>query len=312
MESTTLRYSHLPTIIQTKSLSRVLFDIAKTGLWMVILLAGFVRYPNFWVGLFVAVLVGVGQYHLNILAHDGLHLSLASRKSVNDFLTRWVLLAPQLVPLSAIRHNHLNHHKKLGQLDDLDRQYYAWADRAYRQRFGLWVIGAFGGAMVFPILRKLLTIGSGKQSRRSTTPTVTSSPKTLVTPEDMIAIGVVQGLIVVAFGLWTPSVWLYLVLWVLPLFTVMTGLNSLRSCLEHIQLIDEGDRLASFVSNPIERFFLAPFNMNYHAEHHSFMTVPYYRLPALRQYLQANQGFGQHWLVKSYWEKISTIWSQLR
>ncbi len=49
----------------------------------------------------------------------------------------------------------------------------------------------------------------------------------------------------------------------------------------------ERDRLVSYVSSRIERFFLAPFNMNYHAEHHLFPYVPYYNLPRLRTKLRS-------------------------
>jgi len=33
------------------------------------------------------------------------------------------------------------------------------------------------------------------------------------------------------------------------------------------------------VSNPLERLFVAPLNMNYHAAHHLWPSIPYYNLP---------------------------------
>jgi fatty acid desaturase len=40
--------------------------------------------------------------------------------------------------------------------------------------------------------------------------------------------------------------------------------------------------LITYYSNPFERFFVAPFEMNYHAEHHLCPFVPHYNLPKLR------------------------------
>ncbi|MCZ6658402.1 MAG: fatty acid desaturase [Gammaproteobacteria bacterium] len=77
----------------------------------------------------------------------------------------------------------------------------------------------------------------------------------------------------------------YPLLWVLPIVTFYTGFNSIRSMLEHAHTDDSSDRHFSFRSNPLERFFLAPWNMNFHAEHHLYMAIPYHQLPALRQYL---------------------------
>jgi fatty acid desaturase len=36
--------------------------------------------------------------------------------------------------------------------------------------------------------------------------------------------------------------------------------------------------LITFLSNPVERVFLAPLNMNYHAAHHLWPSIPYYNL----------------------------------
>ena len=37
-------------------------------------------------------------------------------------------------------------------------------------------------------------------------------------------------------------------------------------------------RLITYLSNPVERLFVAPLNMNYHAVHHLYPSIPYYHL----------------------------------
>ena len=64
----------------------------------------------------------------------------------------------------------------------------------------------------------------------------------------------------------------YVILWALPLATLAAFFNDFRIFCEHSligrEATNSSERLVSFISNPIERFFVAPYNMNYHAEHH--------------------------------------------
>src|SRR5438309_1420832 len=68
--------------------------------------------------------------------------------------------------------------------------------------------------------------------------------------------------------------WAYPLLWLLPLGTLTATMHMVRNFCEHAISDDEaaahGDRLISIRSNPIERALIAPFYMNYHAEHHLF------------------------------------------
>ena len=59
--------------------------------------------------------------------------------------------------------------------------------------------------------------------------------------------------------------------------------DLVRSVLEHAQPESDAKadqhRLTTFLSNPIEKIFFAPMNMNYHAVHHLWTSIPYYNLP---------------------------------
>ena len=56
----------------------------------------------------------------------------------------------------------------------------------------------------------------------------------------------------------------------------------MRTFLEHShpEADEKADlhRLITYTSNPLERLFFAPMNMNYHAAHHLWTSIPYYRL----------------------------------
>lgn len=277
---TQISFKDIPEEIKNRSEIRALTSILRT--WIIIFISIYsvavVNVSGIWV--LSAILNGVMMYHLNILAHDGLHYSLFKNRKINDMVTRWLLLAPQAAPLTSMRKNHLFHHKRLGYSDDLDNQYYDLKGKKTRFMFVAWFFGVFSGLYAIPLFIKLLKRNNKLDSSKS---------KKISKLLDIISIFVMHVLIAALLWYLTGEVFSYVLLWLLPMLTIMVGLNSTRSCLEHAstEVVDEGQdgRLFSFQSTALELFFLAPFNMNYHAEHHAFMSIPYYQLPKLRKFI---------------------------
>ena len=251
-----------------------------------------------WLVLPAVLLIGTLQYHLNVLGHDGLHYLLSNSRPINDALCRWLLHGPHGAPLGAMRRNHLNHHTQFGGEADLDRQYYDTRRFASAAAFRRWLGGALVGGMTLPIILKLLDRGSGSGAAAAAKTAVPLAQKGRAL--DLVSVVVSQAWIAAACWLITGWWFAYALLWLLPMLTVMVGLNSLRSCLEHAQPASGEPGLHSFISNPIERFFLSPFNMNVHAEHHLVPAVPWHHLPALRRFLQREELYGRVTLVGSY------------
>jgi len=101
------------------------------------------------------------------------------------------------------------------------------------------------------------------------------------TIRDYLLIGIWQ--IALLGGLtWLIAWWAYPVLWLLPLYLAFAA-DNFRAFCEHSQPRPEPfaneHRLITFLSNPVERLFVAPLNMNYHAAHHLWPSIPYYNLP---------------------------------
>ena len=81
-----------------------------------------------------------------------------------------------------------------------------------------------------------------------------------------------------AFGWWG-----WPLMWALPVYFFTYLGDSIRSFAEHSHpqadaLADE-HRLITYVSSPSRRMFFAPMNMNRHAAHHLWVSIPYYNLP---------------------------------
>jgi fatty acid desaturase len=87
----------------------------------------------------------------------------------------------------------------------------------------------------------------------------------------------------VAAGVW----WAFFALWLLPMATWFPMVTRLRNIAEHACV--EGSAADAFRAARTtraawwERAFIAPYWVNFHAEHHLFMHVPCWKLPALHR-----------------------------
>lgn len=246
------------------------------------------------------VLIGTFQYHLNVMGHDGLHYLLSDNRRLNDRVCRWLLHGPHGAPLGTMRRNHLNHHTRFGSETDLDRQYYDVRRFERGAAFLRWLCGTLLGGMTLPIVVKLLGLQAPTNTSAATKPTPPVAPAPAGRSLDLASVVLSQVWIALTCGLITGWWFAYLLFWALPLVTIMMGLNSIRSCLEHSQPGVGEPGLHSFTATRWERFFLAPFHMNVHAEHHLVPAVPWHQLPALRAHLQRAGDYGQVALFASY------------
>jgi len=100
-----------------------------------------------------------------------------------------------------------------------------------------------------------------------------------------------------AAGCW----WLYPLLWLVPLATWYQFVSRIRNIAEHAVVPDNDDPLRNTRTTRaswLERLFGAPYWVNYHLEHHLFMFVPCWRLPAAHRVLQA-AGLGSRMEIQS-------------
>ena len=303
MNSPRPSYASLPFGLRQLSSIRVLVDLTRTWALLVLCLV-LAAHSNALQSTVLILLIGTLQYHLNILGHDGLHSNLFADRKWNDRVTRWWILAPQAIPLKAIRASHLHHHRTLGQYEDRDKHYYdlTFFNRTSASGFTLWIIGTFLGGMFLPLISKVLrrgTAATDEPAKQSTSDRLSEWGPVLVA----------QSILFLFCWAVVGSIWAYAAFWFLPLVTFMFGFNSVRSCLEHVavEATDSPNRNFSFKSSRVERFFFSPFNMNFHAEHHAYMSVPYHQLPALRRYLHANSMYGGLILLPSYWQRFLEV-----
>jgi len=107
----------------------------------------------------------------------------------------------------------------------------------------------------------------------------------------------VTGRSVAAFLIWNAGLlaalsllgvwWAYFALWLLPMATWFPLVTRLRNIAEHACVegsTDDAFRAARTTrASWWERAFIAPYWVNFHAEHHLFMHVPCWKLPRLHR-----------------------------
>lgn len=252
-----------------------------------------VTYP-----LAVAV-IGSRQLGLAILMHDAAHGCLAKNPRVNMGLAQWLCAYPVFTDTPSYRDYHLMHHAHAQTAKDPDL-----------------VLSAPFPVTRASLRRKLLrdlTGQTGLKQRRAQVIAALGTPgaplgerlrvfgRRLGRP---LLVNAVILSVMIAAGVW----WAYPLLWLVPLLTWQQAVTRIRNIAEHALIPVDGDPLGvarTTTAGPIARLFLAPYYVNYHAEHHFMMYVPCYNLPGLHRALKASDNRGRFVFSDDYAETLS-------
>ncbi len=272
-------------------------------------LAAWSGHPLAW--LLAIVIVGGRQLGLAILMHEAAHGLLHPNRKVNNFLGQWLTGSAAGSDLIAYRTYHLQHHKYTQQPEDPDLSL-SKPFPTSRASLGRKVLRDLTGqtffkqrkaqfGYAFKGLRAMLRGEQGEKKGASTkagTPFNRQSDDGVTSPTVDVAgaiavtraVGrflVVQAVLLAASLLlygWTP--WL---LWIIALATTFQLYLRIRNIAEHACTTTGSDdpftHARTTYAGWIARATVAPYWVNYHAEHHLFMGVPCYRLPAVHAML---------------------------
>ena len=78
-----------------------------------------------WAAISVFVLMGPMHARFAILMHEAAHKLLFSNKRANDFVGKWLIAYPALVPISIYRRSHFAHHHEEFGPDEPDMAFYS-------------------------------------------------------------------------------------------------------------------------------------------------------------------------------------------
>jgi fatty acid desaturase len=271
-----------------RATAAVLHDLAVIA---VAVIAALAYWPNVLV-IFLAVLViGTRQHALFVIAHDAAHYLLYQRRWLNDAVGRACAML-QGLSMCTYRVIHRMHHNNLyGELDP-DTALHGGYPRGRSYLFrklvkdlcGLtaWKTYAYflGGA---PALNTQTNVALRPLDD-------TSEKLRREARSDRNAVIAVHTIAVLLFW-WAGYLVEYLVLWVLPLVTVVQAILRLRAIAEHGATTDFSSPLTAARTNLAPAWLawlIFPHHVNYHIEHHLYASVPHYNLPVLHREMQKN------------------------
>ncbi|MEI9959649.1 MAG: fatty acid desaturase [Limisphaerales bacterium] len=230
--------------------------------------------PAWWSVLLAIPLIGTRYYGLFIIGHDGMHRRVFNNTRTNDLFCDLCIFGPIGTITRLNNRNHLEHHQHLATELDPDRHKHACFNKSTRAELTAFLSGLMS---LYPAVRNVF-FGKKKRKRADS-----GAANTSYLFRDFAIIAGWQLALIVGLT-WAIGWWAYPVLWLLPVYLHAYLADLVRSFLEHAHPESDAKadehRLTTFLSNPVERIFFAPMNMNYHAAHHLWTSIPYYNLPA--------------------------------
>jgi fatty acid desaturase len=247
---------------------------------------------HFWpspLALLVAVVViGTRQHALFVLAHEAAHYLLYEPRWLNDAVGCACAAAPGL-SMCTYRVIHRLHHNNLYGALDPDTALHGGYPRgkAYLVRK---LLKDLCGLTAWKTYAYFL---GGAAALNSATNVAmrplddTSAKLRDEAKRDRNLVVILHVALLASFSL-SGHLIQYLVLWVLPLVTVVQAILRLRAIAEHGATVDLSSPLTAARTNVAPawlEWLIFPHHVNYHIEHHLYASVPQYHLPALHQEL---------------------------
>jgi len=234
------------------------------------------------------MVIGTRQLGLAILMHEAAHGALARNLRLNDVLGHWLCAVPIGASLTAYRPYHLAHHRFAQQPEDPDL-----------------ILSAPFPVSGVSLRRKMIRDLTGQTffKQRVLLPFAALRQRSGRIGEAHDYDAVVTGRSVLAFLVWNAALlgllsllgvwWAFFALWLLPMATWFPLVTRLRNIAEHACV--EGSAEDAFRAARTtrarwwERAFIAPYWVNFHAEHHLFMHVPCWNLPRLHRAIRQTE-----------------------
>jgi fatty acid desaturase len=255
------------------------------GLWLVLHAWGTIAasialvtlWPNLLTWLIAVMIVGTRQLGLAILMHEAAHGGLHANKAINEWIGQWLCAVPVGADLASYRAYHLQHHKFTQQPEDPDLSLSApfpISKDSYRRKAIRDLTGQTFVKQRLPLLLALF-------KRADKNGDVTHDSFVSTGREKTVRFLTVNIWLFVLSWLAGAGIW-YFGVWLVAMATWLSFVTRIRNIAEHACTSTGEDPFSharTTLANPIERLLIAPYWVNYHAEHHLFMYLPCYRLP---------------------------------
>jgi fatty acid desaturase len=245
------------------------------------------------------MIIGARQLGLFVLTHDGAHGALFENRKVNDWVCEWLLNRPFTdEKIDNYRKYHVVHHANTQQEDDPDltlSKPFPITKSSFRRKVIRDLSGQTGWDQYGRIFKAAFKGATLKQRLQRAWPRIG--------PNILINLGFLAAF--TAAGVW----YMYFVLWILPAFTWNRFVVRLRNIGEHAVVPDNDDRLRNTrttLASWWERAIIAPYNVQYHLEHHLVVNCPHYKLTDAHRML-IEKGYGEQMEIQPGYKAVLNL-----
>ncbi len=300
---------------------RTSFSLLGDWLGITLLFALLIFFPNPFTYLFCFILMGRQQLALAIMMHDGAHARLYKSLTLNHFLGQFFTAAPLFFSQDSYRKFHLKHHLNPLVPDDPDISLiggYPISKKSFLRKILRDLFGVsyfkFIGYFLYQARKKsmnpsprpcfdgLTTTSSSREEGES------GSKKNMPIGYLIFSILLINSLMLgILWKLGHP--WLYVFFWLLPLMTSLQVLLRIRGVAEHAGYQPDKNQLLNSrtVLNPLQAFFFAPHQVNYHMEHHQYPSIPYFNLPKVHGLMRERKTLPEKNIYSGYGQVLKEL-----
>lgn len=278
----------LKTLAQPAPL-RLLLQTLLEWVCIFLLISLATHSDHFVIRLACILLIATRQHALLTLMHDYSHYQFSRRHSWwNDLLGDVLTAFPFFITIHGFRRNHQLHHRHAWTAQDPN---YVAAMIKTRYQFPKPM-----PLVMLEILKHCIGYYTLEELKRYTISAGMAVSLPRSTHIHRLIFAIVLIAVVSWFG-WWQALLLY---WLLPLATFLMAILYIRDLGEHFGLPKPGiDSSRTVLAGWLERLLIAQNGVNFHAEHHCYPSVPFFRLHRLHTALMRNPAYRDEAVVTS-------------
>ncbi len=266
---------------------------------------------RWWMTLPCALLMARYQLALAILMHDGAHGRLFQSPTWNNYVGQILCASPLFFSQQTYRRFHLKHHLDPLVPDDPDISLiggYPIAMKSFTRK----ILRDLSGISYFKFIgyfffkkRQVKQVGQPKR----TVSGIEAPRGPQIEGAELIFWHLAINVLMFGLLFWAKAGWYYLWLWMIPMMTVLQILLRIRGIAEHAGYQPNEDQRynSRTVIHPIQAFFFAPHNVNYHIEHHVYPSVPFHHLPRVHALMNERGSLPTENVYQSYWDVLGDL-----
>jgi fatty acid desaturase len=239
--------------------------LAAAAAWLI------VRFPQWWIWIPAAALLGFLVFGFTVLLHEVVHRAVFRRRHRHaNRLLAWLYALPSGLSPSQFERWHLDHHAELGT-EEADPKRHHLTPKIVRR----WFKALYFTPALFPIYFR----AAAREAERY--------PRDLRARlgKERLAVTAVH-LALMASILLLGGWGLLLKLYVIPVFFVFPVAFTINRLGQHYDITPHDPAAWGTVIRPNAAWDFLFLWSSYHLEHHYFPAVPFYNLPALHRELK--------------------------